>query len=411
MHLVDLRERHGRGLGGRRQDRVDALPGDREVALQCVAALKGREVVLRRQAAAAEDACAHRVAERRGRVLGQSTVDEVGLGVRDPAHRHEVGEPERQGDGHDLRPEIGQDVERAVVGGEHLRRAAGALGLRHPGQPQPAHAAVEGRERVDGQDAAGGRVERVGPGDRHVEQGRIRDAAGQGPGGVQRRAQRHDAVGRDPADGDLQAGQPAERGRQAHRAAGVGADAPRCHPCRHRDAGAAARAAGGAGGLQVPGVPGGAEVRVGAPAAIGELHRVGLADDDHPLRDQAPGDGGGAGGEPGPVGGRAAHGDAALDVDQVLQRDRHPVERPDRVAGADRPVGALRREARIVGEHRGEGLELRLAGRDGLEHRLHGLDRRDRFAGNSLGELGGREVGEVVRRVAHPEGTLRVRSS
>ena len=54
-----------------------------------------------------------------------------------------VGKAAGQRDIDDLGAEPRQRVERRVIGGEHLGRAAVALGVRHARQPQAAHAAPE----------------------------------------------------------------------------------------------------------------------------------------------------------------------------------------------------------------------------------------------------------------------------
>ena len=78
--------------------------------------------------------------------------------------------------------------------------------------------------------------------------------------------------------GRTEAGDAAKRRRDAHRAAGIGADAARGEPRGDRDAGAAARAAGDA--RRIVGIAGRAERGVVVGHAVGELVQVGLAEHD-----------------------------------------------------------------------------------------------------------------------------------
>src|SRR5215217_1013198 len=114
-----------------------------------------------------------------------------------------------------------------------------------------------------------------------------------------------------------------------HQEAGRRTEPPVSSPDRPRreaggdgDARAAARAAGRALALRVPRVPGCAEARVGAPAAHGELDSVGLAEHDHALRDEAPGERRGARRLAGAPDLAAAGDILPLDLDEVLEGDR-----------------------------------------------------------------------------------------
>ena len=127
---------------------------------------------------------------------------------------------------------------------------------------------------------------------------------------------------------------------------------------------------------EIPRVPRRAEMLVGAPAAHREFDRVGLAEHDHALREKAARQG--RGGRRAAVAPhhRAAGRDAALDVDQVFERDRHAVQRSDRMAGADRLVGGLGGEPRVVGIDVDKGVQLRIVRGDAGEQRLDDIDRR-----------------------------------
>ncbi len=98
---------------------------------------------------------------------------------------------------------------------------------------------------------------------------------------------------------------------------------------------------------------------------------------------------------------RAAGRDPALDVDQVLERDRHAVQRPDRMAGADRLVGRLGGEPRVVGIDLDKGVQLRVVRRDAREQRLDDIDRRQAPRRDLGGEpCAGRKLGSVFGLVS-----------
>ena len=80
---------------------------------------------------------------------------------------------------------------------------------------------------------------------------------------------------------------PAQRCRNAHRAAGVRPDRRRRESCRHRDRGSARRAAGHAMRREVPRVPRRAHRLVASPAAERELDQMRLAERNHARRRRA----------------------------------------------------------------------------------------------------------------------------
>ena len=139
---------------------------------------------------------------------------------------------------------------------------------------------------------------------------------------------------------------------------------------------------------EVPRVPGRAHVGVGAPAAHGELDGVGLAEHDHARRDGPLRERGGDRRDPLGPDLRATGRHAPLEVDQVLERDGHAVERAHAVAGADRAVGALGGEPGVVRVHRDEGVERGVATLDALEEGLHRLDRGQGPRAEGLRQLG-----------------------
>ena len=111
---------------------------------------------------------------------------------------------------------------------------------------------------------------------RRQQQRRVGDVAGQRPALVERRGEGDHPVARDRAVGGLQPDDPAERGRLADRAAGVGADRAGRQAAGDRRG----RAAGGAAGdaAAVPGVEHRPVGRVLVRGAHRELVHVGLAE-------------------------------------------------------------------------------------------------------------------------------------
>ena len=194
------------------------------------------------------------------------------------------------------------------------RRSAGPQ-ARAPGAPSGRGARI----RIGGIGAAHGceRGEGVVDGEREH-----RDA-------IERAAGRHHAGGGDEAEARLEADDVAEPRRHAAGAGGVGAERERHEAGGDRDRRARARSAGNQ--RRIEQVARNAVGRAHADEAGGELVEIGLADDD------------GAGGfQPGDAGrvlarlvgeGRAGGGGRqSLDVDIVLHRDRHAIEREAGIA-------------------------------------------------------------------------------
>ena len=85
----------------------------------------------------------------------------------------------------------------------------------------------------------------------------------------------------------------------------------------------------------------------------------------------------------------------AGDIDDVLDADRHAVQRPARPAGRDLGLGGLRRRHRRLAVEPDEDVELRVEPLDALEQRLHQLDRREFAGGDRPRRLGGRQPVQV----------------
>ena len=167
--------------------------------------------------------------------------------------------------------------------------------------------------------------------------------------GIEREAQRERAVGRHALLAWLEADDAAERRRNAHRAAGVGADRNLAHAVADGHGRARRRAAGDA--RAVDRIAGRAEMRICADAGECEFAHVGLGDDHR------------AGGAQAPHHGRIGRGGRRLlgedfgagagrfagDIEQVLDADDRAVERPERHAGFRARVGSIGRRPRSVG--------------------------------------------------------------
>ena len=294
----------------------------------------------------------------------------------------------RQRRADDLGAELRERVDGAIVGGQHVRIDAHPLRVRHHGEPEPGGAARERRQRIGGRPRERLRVARIGPAQHAVDQGRVFHGARHGPGRVQGRGQRQDAVRADPPRRHLEPDDAAPRGGQPHRAARVGADGDGRQARAHGDTRATRRSARRPVDREVPGIPRIAHVRIRAPAPHGELDGVRLAEDDHPRGDEPLGEGRGDGRHALRPHLGAARGDAPLEVDQILERDGHAVERAHPVAGADRAIGALRGEHGVGFIHRDEGVQRGIAAANPLEQRLDGVHGRQGARAEGAGQLG-----------------------
>lgn len=130
--------------------------------------------------------------------------------------------------------------------------------------------------------------------------------------------------------------------------------------------------------LQVPRIAGDAGQRAGGDALVAEFRRRGLADDDGARRLEAR-DRDRIG--PRDVLGmdvRAVRRALAGDVDQVLDRDGHAMQRPERRTGGDRGLGRPGRGHRLVAAGADIGVDRRLRPVDRVQHGLdigHGRQR------------------------------------
>ena len=183
-----------------------------------------------------------------------------------------------------------QELDGLGEPGQHPGLVAVAAQFRDHPDAQAAHVGLPGggHHRRDRR-VHRGRVARVVPGDRLVQQRRVQHGPGQRPGGVQRRREGDQPVPGRAAVGRLDPDDPAHRGGLADRPAGVGADAERRLEARDRRGRAARRPAGHPG--QVPRVAGRPERRVLGGRAHRELVHVRLAQQHHAGLAEPPGHG------------------------------------------------------------------------------------------------------------------------
>ena len=146
---------------------------------------------------------------------------------------------------------------------------------------------------------------------------------------VERGRERPETVGRDAAEGRLEAGHAAGRGRQPDRGARVGPEPERAQACRERARIAARGAARDAIGARA--VDDGAVGAVARGHAPGELVQVGLAEHDRAGVDQAAHARGRAHRDVVAEDPRAVGRAHARRVEDVLDEQRHAGERPGRL--------------------------------------------------------------------------------
>ena len=177
-----------------------------------------------------------------------------------------------------LRPQLREDEGRLLEGLPDLRVDLIEEVLPGYSNPQPVHALVQPQSVVLPGPVDGPRVAGVVTRDGVHYQGRVPYRPGHRSDGVETPAQGIDPVPADAAEGRLQSDDPAQRGRDAHRAAGVASER------RHDLAGGYRRSrpsTGPAGDpVRVPRVVSGAVVRIDAGRADGELVHLQLAHHD-----------------------------------------------------------------------------------------------------------------------------------
>src|SRR5215210_2129749 len=226
---------------------------------------------------------------------------------------------------------------------------------------------------------------RVVAGERGQEEGVVVHSAGDGAEVVEGLRKGEDAVLADPAEGRFHAHGAAEGRGYADGAGGIGTECRVAEPRRYRYGGAAAGAAGYS--ARVEGVPRRPEPGPVSCRAVGELVRVRLAEEDRPALLEPADDRGIRGRNVVFKEGGAHRGTHALGADQVLDADRHAVERASVLSGQDLLLRPRRLLQRILRQHGDEGVELPVDGFDALEERTHDLDRRETALSKSGAEV------------------------
>ena len=278
------------------------------------------------------------------------------------------------------------------------------------GEPEPADAVLEPRERVVRRDPGGGLVARVDALERLVDERGVLHRPGQRSHRVECEAQWIDAGAAHASHGRLEADRAAEGGGQADRATRVAPERHGNQPGRDGDG----RAAGGSARDVVRGVPGIVRrplVVIHAHPAERELDRVGLADQHHAGAGEAPDHGGVllrdvAGQEPGARGGRHTP-----DVEQVLRRVGDAIGRVQVLPAPQGELGRARLRQRAFPGHRDEGVEAAVESRDPVEKRLRQRDQAERAGADLRGERGDqfkRQGG--IRHESLPSGSAGPRS-
>ena len=276
----------------RTEQSVDAVERVHRVRAQFLPRPHRRQVLVRRNVAALHDAEGDDGVERFDARIDEVAVDVVGLG-----RNHEPPGVETSC----RRGRLELDVHHLRAEGFHLRdrlpHQALDLGVavlpehraRHS-EGQPGDTPVDPVRHVVRRLAAGGGISRIVTLHRLVDDGGVRHVASKRAHTVEALTQRIHTGAADSPHRGLEAGDPAHARGNPDRPAGVGSEPHRRHACRHRDAGARTRSTGKV-GVGMPGVVRRALVGVDAGAAVGELHRDGLAEQHHPGPGEAVHDG------------------------------------------------------------------------------------------------------------------------
>ena len=136
--------------------------------------------------------------------------------------------------------------------------------------------------------------------------------------------------------------------------------------------------------LEVPRVPGRAELLVGPPAPHGKLHGMGLSQHNHARRNHLLHQRGGGGRAAVSPSATAAGGHAPLDLHDILDRHRDAVQRADAMARRHGVGRGFCRHSSIVCVHFDEGMELVVVTGNALEIALDDIHRADLTPGHSV---------------------------
>ena len=208
-------------------------------------------------------------------------------------------------------------------------------------------------------------ITRIVAADGLEQQRRVGDGGGERADLVEARRERDEPVAAHPPERRLHAHHAAQRRRLADGAAGVRTEARSREAGGDRSRRTTRGAAGHAAGVER--VLRRLERRVLGGAAHGELVEVGLADHDGAGCHEPLDDGGVVWRAPAVEDPRRAGGRHAPGAHVVLERDRHPGERPGGLAGGDALVDGIGGGTGVVGQHGDERVDVGLASVDAGE--------------------------------------------
>ena len=284
-----------------------------------------------------------------------------------------------------------QHGHRTAHAGFHLGvEAMEVVVLRHA-DAKPGDGMSEGRRVVGRGAGTRGRILRVSAGDDPEQERHIPHRQRHGAHVVHGPGQRHDSRAAHAAVGGLESDDAATARRQPDGAARVGAEGAHGQPSGHRGARAARGAA-----RAVPRTPWVLDVPVVgvvAERAHGQLRHVELAQR-HGTRPDQTADRGALGlgeevvGRLRPAGGRQA-----ADVTEVLEGERHPVERAAPAPGARVGLEGAGGRQRALGIQRDEGAQPPVESRDAIEAGARRLHRGEAPRADVGGDGGERPVG------------------
>ena len=298
----------------------------------------------------------------------------------------------------DMGAGLGEGLDRLGHHRSHARIDREDVEVRAVGDLQAADRAARRGDEVDRALEAVG-IARIVAGDRRQRDGGVLDRAGERAFEEERKGAGEGIRPRDvghPPERCLVAIDAGPRGRNADRAAAVGAFGQRQQPVGDRARAAARRAAGVLG--DVEGIARRTEQVVVADPAEAHHRAVGLPHEDAAGLFDMLGEAAMEAGHEVLQRAHAAEGrdPARLEVEQVLDRHRHAMERAQRIALHHRALGLPGRLARIVEAVIDEGGDARIAGLDPRDGGVDHLDRRKLARADAQGQVGQAGVGELV---------------
>ncbi len=257
---------------------------------------------------------------------------------------------------------------------------------------QPLDAPLHLAQIIGNRQLTGRRIVLVGARDDLQHRGRILRAARHRPQVIERCRQLERAVAADAPPSRLDARQSASRGREADRAAGIGADRAIAKPGRRRHARPAGRHAGPV--LGIPGIDGRIDVRM----MVGEraLGQLDLAQQDGAGLPQALHHRAVFAGLKLPVDRRSERGGRVEGPAQVFHRDGHPVQGAAHLALRDLPVRLAGSRHRAVLHEQDVALEAAVQFVDAFELPFGDGFRRDLAGLNGLADFAQSHVVQII---------------